>query len=59
MLGHDLPDRLRKANPREFPNTAFELLAQAAAMIERLQNMAYKPATKHADGCDCIQCVPF
>ena len=27
--------------------------------IRRLRIMAYQPASRHEEGCDCGQCVPF
>ena len=35
------------------------VMFDAIEEIERLHRMAYKPSTQHADGCDCIQCVPI
>ena len=34
-------------------------LTAALAEIERLRVMAYQPASRHPENCDCGQCVPF
>lgn len=47
----DIVDRLRCMS--------FVVCVEAAVEIERLRVMAYKPKSKHAHDCDCIQCVPF
>lgn len=38
---------------------AGSIAGAAADEIERLSIMAYQPAGRHDEQCDCIQCLPF